>query len=56
MFICEKGTRAYGAATTFMNYGYKNISYLGGGNTFYKEVIKETDTDTDSKNEKNKST
>ncbi len=55
MFICEKGTRAYGAATTFMNYGYKNISYLGGGNNFYKEVIKNSDNYTDSKNEKNNS-
>ncbi len=55
MFICEKGTRAYGAATTFMNYGYKNISYLGGGNNFYKEVNKRSNKYTDSKNEKNKS-
>ena len=55
MFICEKGTRAYGAATTFMNYGYKNISYLGGGNNFYKVVNKNSNNHTDSKNEKNKS-
>ena len=38
-----------------MNYGYKNISYLGGGNNFYKEVIKNSDNYTDSKNDKNNS-
>jgi NADPH-dependent 2,4-dienoyl-CoA reductase/sulfur reductase-like enzyme/rhodanese-related sulfurtransferase len=32
MFICEKGPRAYEAARLFKNSGYKNISYLGGGN------------------------
>jgi len=52
MIICEKGTRAYGAATTFMNCGYKNISYLGGGNNFYKEVNKDFDKYVDLKNEK----
>ncbi|MGB5893478.1 MAG: FAD-dependent oxidoreductase [Ignavibacteriaceae bacterium] len=52
MFICEKGPRSLEAARIFMNYGYKNVSYLGGGNTFYKEVIKETGNDPDSKNAK----
>ena len=55
MFICEKGPRSLEAARIFMNYGYKNVSYLGGGNTFYKEVVKETDNVTDSKNAKNES-
>ena len=32
MFICEKGPRAYEAARLFKNSGYKNVSYLGGGN------------------------
>jgi NADPH-dependent 2,4-dienoyl-CoA reductase/sulfur reductase-like enzyme/rhodanese-related sulfurtransferase len=55
MFICEKGPRSIEAARIFMNYGYKNVSYLGGGNTFYKEVIKESDNYTDSKSAKNES-
>ena len=32
MFTCEKGPRAYEAARFFKNSGYKNVSYLGGGN------------------------
>ena len=32
MFTCEKGPRAYEAARLFKNSGYRNISYLGGGN------------------------
>ena len=55
MFICEKGPRSLEAARIFMNYGYKNVSYLGGGNTFYKEVIKESDNYADSNNTKNES-
>jgi len=55
MFICEKGTRSLEAARIFMNYGYKNVSYLGGGNTFYKEVIKESDNNIESKSAKNES-
>jgi NADPH-dependent 2,4-dienoyl-CoA reductase/sulfur reductase-like enzyme/rhodanese-related sulfurtransferase len=50
MFICEKGPRAYEAAKIFMNYGYKNISYLGAGNSFYKEIIKDFDRDTSQEN------
>jgi len=38
MFVCEKGTRSYEAARMFMNYGYKNISYLGGGNLLYNKI------------------
>ena len=55
MFICEKGPRSLEAARIFMNYGYKNVSYLGGGNTFYKEVIKESDNYNESKSAKNES-
>ena len=40
MFVCEKGPRSYEAARIFMNFGYKNISYLGGGNAFYKAAGK----------------
>ena len=40
MFVCEKGPRSYEAARIFMNYGFKNISYLGGGNVFYKAAKK----------------
>lgn len=43
MFVCEKGLRAYEAARLFMNHGYKNISYLGGGNAFYKAAGKKFD-------------
>ncbi len=32
MFVCEKGPRSYEAARLFINNGYKNVSYLGGGN------------------------
>jgi NADPH-dependent 2,4-dienoyl-CoA reductase/sulfur reductase-like enzyme/rhodanese-related sulfurtransferase len=32
MFTCEKGPRAYEAARLFKNSGFKNVSYLGGGN------------------------
>lgn len=53
MFICERGPRSLEAARIFMNYGYKNVSYLGGGNIFYKEVIKEFDNYSDSKKVKN---
>ena len=53
MLICEKGTRAYGAATTFKNCGFKNISYLGGGNNIYKEVNKKFNSYTDSKKTSN---
>ena len=38
MFVCEKGVRAYEAARIFINHGYKNISYLGGGNLLYKKI------------------
>jgi NADPH-dependent 2,4-dienoyl-CoA reductase/sulfur reductase-like enzyme/rhodanese-related sulfurtransferase len=55
MFICEKGPRSLEAAMIFMNYGYKHVSYLGGGNTFYKEVIKESDNYTESKSAENES-
>ncbi|MBT8382913.1 MAG: FAD-dependent oxidoreductase [Ignavibacteria bacterium] len=51
MFICEKGPRSLEAARIFMNYGYKNVSYLGGGNTFYKEINRELDNYSDLKNE-----
>ncbi len=40
MFVCEKGTRAYEAARMFINYGYKNVSYLGGGNIIYNKIMK----------------
>ncbi len=40
MFVCEKGPRSYEAARIFLNYGYKNISYLGGGIAFFREVNK----------------
>lgn len=43
MFLCEKGPRSYEAARIFMNYGYKNISYLGGGNSYYKAAGKKFD-------------
>jgi rhodanese-related sulfurtransferase len=56
MLICEKGTRAYGAATTFKNCGYKNISYLGGGNNFYKEVNKKFNSYADAKKTSNENT
>ncbi len=39
MFICEKGSRSYEAARMFRNYGYKNVSYLGGGNLLYRSII-----------------
>ena len=55
MFICEKGPRSLEAARIFINYGYNNVSYLGGGNTFYKEVIKESDNYNESKSVKNES-
>ena len=35
LFVCEKGPRAYEAARVFLNRGYKNVSYLGGGNLLY---------------------
>ena len=38
MFICEKGSRSYEAARMFYNYGYKNVSYLGGGNLLYESI------------------
>jgi len=31
LFVCLKGPRSYEAARTFINNGYKNVSYLGGG-------------------------
>lgn len=43
MFLCEKGPRSYEAARIFMNYGYNNISYLGGGNAYYKAAGKKFD-------------
>jgi len=39
MFFCQKGPRGYEAARTFVNYGYKNVSYLGGGNLLYSRII-----------------
>ena len=48
MFICERGPRSLEAARIFMNYGYKNVSYLGGGNNFYSEMNKNFDNSTDS--------
>ena len=38
MFLCEKGGRSYEAARMFVNYGFKNISYLGGGNLIYSRI------------------
>ncbi|NNG27918.1 MAG: FAD-dependent oxidoreductase [Ignavibacteriaceae bacterium] len=55
MFICEKGPRSLEAARIFMNFGYRNVSYLGGGNTFYKEVNKSVENSIASKKEKNES-
>ncbi|MFC2119537.1 FAD-dependent oxidoreductase [Bacteroidota bacterium] len=55
MFICEKGPRSLEAARIFMNYGYENVSYLGGGNNFYKEVIKKSDNYTELRIAKNES-
>ena len=55
LFVCERGPRSLEAARIFMNYGYKNISYLGGGNNFYKEVNKSSVKYVDSKKEKNES-
>ena len=40
MFVCEKGPRSYEAAKIFMNHGYKNVCYLGGGN-FLNSKIKD---------------
>jgi NADPH-dependent 2,4-dienoyl-CoA reductase/sulfur reductase-like enzyme/rhodanese-related sulfurtransferase len=40
MFVCEKGPRSYEAARIFVNNGYRNISYLGGGNLFYSKISK----------------
>ena len=40
MCVCEKGTRAYEAARIFINYGYKNISYLGGGYLLCNKIYK----------------
>ena len=39
IFICEKGPRSYEAARIFKNYGYKNVSYLAGGNLLYSRII-----------------
>ena len=39
MFVCEKGPRSYEAARIFKNNGYKNVSYLGGGNLLYSRII-----------------
>ena len=40
MFFCQKGPRGYEAARIFVNYGYQNVSYLGGGNLLYSKIIK----------------
>ncbi len=40
MLVCEKGPRSLEAARFFMNKGRKNVSYLGGGNAFLKELNK----------------
>ncbi len=40
MFVCEKGPRSYEAAKIFMNYGYRNVSYLAGGNYLYSKLKK----------------
>lgn len=55
MFICEMGPRSLEAARIFMNYGYINVSYLGGGNNFFKEINKKNNNYADSKKEKNES-
>ena len=38
LFICEKGPRAYEAARIFLNNGFKNVSYLGGGMIMQSEM------------------
>ncbi len=40
IFFCQKGPRGYEAAGTLVNYGYKNVSYLGGGNLLYSNISK----------------
>jgi NADPH-dependent 2,4-dienoyl-CoA reductase/sulfur reductase-like enzyme/rhodanese-related sulfurtransferase len=40
MFICERGPRAYEAARLFVENGYKNVCYLGGGNLLYSKIYR----------------
>jgi NADPH-dependent 2,4-dienoyl-CoA reductase/sulfur reductase-like enzyme/rhodanese-related sulfurtransferase len=35
MLVCEKGPRSYEAARMFANAGFKNVSYLAGGNYLF---------------------
>ena len=41
MAVCERGPRAYEAAKILINNGNKNVSYLGGGVSFYNELYQE---------------
>jgi NADPH-dependent 2,4-dienoyl-CoA reductase/sulfur reductase-like enzyme/rhodanese-related sulfurtransferase len=38
LFICGMGSRGYEAARFFHNSGYKNVTYLGGGNLLYSRI------------------
>ncbi len=40
MFVCGKGPRGYEAARIFLNNGFKNVSYLGGGSFLYNRIKK----------------
>ncbi len=37
--ICQRGPRAYDAACTFINEGFKDVCYLGGGVQFSKKIL-----------------
>ncbi len=41
LIVCEKGPRSYEAAKTFMNNGFKDVCYLGGGIQLANAILDE---------------
>ncbi|TAL67325.1 MAG: hypothetical protein EPN82_15235 [Bacteroidetes bacterium] len=39
LIVCQKGPRSYEAARTFINEGFRDVKYLGGGLQFAKTVL-----------------
>src|SRR3989339_762718 len=39
LIICQKGPRSYEAVRTFINAGFSNVQYIGGGYQFSKVII-----------------
>jgi NADPH-dependent 2,4-dienoyl-CoA reductase/sulfur reductase-like enzyme/rhodanese-related sulfurtransferase len=40
IFVCTKGSRSYETTRLFLNHGFTNVAYLGGGSLLFTELSK----------------